>query len=270
MGIVARSPNWRFIARGAALALAALGLAGAALFGLLFPSIPYGPIPDPPHIDQPAGALPTATVGLQVWAQYPDGEPRLAGSGFYLELPNGQVIGVSAAHSFDLSDVLQAVSFSSAGSSDVPPPAPSNPATLVSLYGEPGRARIFGNDLTGDFVLFAVTADAAEGLTVGPDPRGGPQPGERIVLYSGVLGDLEAGVVFRSTGRGAWAIMDRQFEAALSSGAPIFSQHTGQVVGMALVAGQREGRLVLGMHPIGSLVEKGLAAEALILLAELP
>jgi hypothetical protein len=54
--------------------------------------------------------------------------------------------------------------------------------------------------------------------------------------------------------------MDDTFEPGLMSGSPIVSLHTGDVVGMALVAGQRQGHTVIGMHPIRSLVNKGLAA----------
>ena len=45
------------------------------------------------------------------------------------------------------------------------------------------------------------------------------------------------------------------------SGSPFVSEHTGQVVGMAIAAGTREGRLVIGMHPIRSLIEKAETAE---------
>jgi hypothetical protein len=54
----------------------------------------------------------------------------------------------------------------------------------------------------------------------------------------------------------------------MMSGSPIVSFHTGRVVGMALAAGLREGHTVIGMHPIGSLVEKGLEAVDFIPLSE--
>lgn len=264
--------NWRFVGRGAGLALAALLLAGAAAFGLLFPAIPYGPVPEPPAIDQPAGPLPPAGVGVQVWAHYAGEPPRLAGSGFLLELPDGRLVGVTAAHSFDLSGGLHAIELrwapQAGGAVTQAEPGSGGTAeggiTLTALHGEPGRARLFGNDLSGDYLLLVTTAEQAEFLPLAPDPRGGPQPGERIVVYSGVVEVPRAGAVFRSDRRGAWAVMEQRFDPALTSGAPVFSQHTGLVVGMALVAGEREGRTVLGMHPIGSLVEKGLAAEAVI------
>lgn len=254
--------NWRFVRNGILLSLAGLALVAATLYGLMFPAIPYGPIPQQPTIDQPTRQLPPHTAGLPVWAEYRDRPRALAGSGFFLELPDGQVVGVSAAHSFDLSGGLMAVVFANSGSAEG--------ARLNALYGEPGAARLFGNDLTGDYLLLAVPQGSAAGLTLAPDVRGGPQPGERIVVYSGVLARPQEGSVFRSGPSGAWAIMDQTFEPALTSGSPVFSQHTGQVVGMALVAGSRSGQLVLGMHPIASIVEKGLAATELLPLAELP
>jgi hypothetical protein len=39
------------------------------------------------------------------------------------------------------------------------------------------------------------------------------------------------------------------------SGSPILSQNTGQVVGMALGAAQRGQRWLIGVHPIGHLVQ---------------
>ena len=62
--------------------------------------------------------------------------------------------------------------------------------------------------------------------------------------------------------------MDEAFESGMMSGSPVVSFHTGRVVGMALAAGMREGHTIIGMHPIGSLVEKGLEAVDLIPLSE--
>lgn len=285
-----RTLNWGFVGRGALLAVAAILLSGAALFGFLFPGIPYGPLPEAPEIGLPTGPLPPTQVGLRAWAEYAAQEPQLAGSGFFLELPDGRLVGVTAAHSFRLTSELEAVSFASLGA--------QARVRMDSLHGDPGAPRLLGNNLTGDYLLLtapvepesepvqlpgatisptpsselppALRGGPGPGLALVPDPRGGPQPGERVVVYSGVLDEPQAGAVFKSDDRGAWALMDENFEPALTSGAPVFSEHTGLVIGMALVAGQREGRLVLGLHPIGSLVEKGLAAEAAIPLAELP
>jgi hypothetical protein len=40
----------------------------------------------------------------------------------------------------------------------------------------------------------------------------------------------------------------------MMSGSPFLSQHTGQVVGMAVAANPRPDWLLLGVHPIGSIV----------------
>jgi hypothetical protein len=52
------------------------------------------------------------------------------------------------------------------------------------------------------------------------------------------------------------------------SGSPFVSEHTGNVVGMAISAGQSEFGLMIGMHPIGSLVNKAEGATVFPLLVE--
>jgi hypothetical protein len=57
--------------------------------------------------------------------------------------------------------------------------------------------------------------------------------------------------------------MDGAFNPGLMSGSPLVSQHTGQVVGMAVAASRRINRLLIGIHPIGSLVRlAGSATES--------
>jgi hypothetical protein len=53
----------------------------------------------------------------------------------------------------------------------------------------------------------------------------------------------------------------------MMSGSPVLSHHTGQVVGMAIAASPRHFRplvwryrVLIGLHPIGSIVEKAQAA----------
>lgn len=247
--------NWRFIARGLALAIAALGVLAVGIYlalPALFLRIPYGPTPLAPEIAAPIEPLPVAWPGMEVWSIYPARDPQLAGSGFFLRLPDGAVVFVSAAHAFDFGSDLETV--------EVGP----EPKVLTHLTGEPGVARRFGSDLRVDYVLFAVGPEPPAEAVGEPDPRGLPQPGERVALYPGV-GSRNLpllGTVLSAERKAAWVIMDAAFEAALMSGSPFFSAHTGRVVGMALVAGDRGGHTVIGMHPIGSLVEKGLAAEA--------
>jgi hypothetical protein len=54
--------------------------------------------------------------------------------------------------------------------------------------------------------------------------------------------------------------MDDVFEPGMMSGSPVLSVHTGQVVGMALAATFQDGSLLIGIHPIGSLVAEAEAA----------
>lgn len=55
--------------------------------------------------------------------------------------------------------------------------------------------------------------------------------------------------------------LEDSFNPAGYSGCPVVSQHTGRLVGMA-VAGEDQHPVVMGLHPVGSLVEKALAAFA--------
>ena len=55
--------------------------------------------------------------------------------------------------------------------------------------------------------------------------------------------------------------MQEGFDPIRMSGSPAFSLHTGKVIGMAVAAGWPEGRLVLGLVPIGALVEKGMSGQ---------
>jgi hypothetical protein len=52
------------------------------------------------------------------------------------------------------------------------------------------------------------------------------------------------------------------------SGSPFVSQHTGQVVGMAIAINPRGGRLLLGVHPIGSIVQLAESATELLKISE--
>ena len=254
--------NWKFLFRGTGLALATIGLGLVGVYLLLpslFPAVPTGLIPPPPTIVAASGPQPEHWPGLEAWADYGNGQPRLAGSAFFLDLNNGQRVAATAAHNFQLEDGLEAIRVSLPGGS-VPL------LQLDTLHGSPGRPRLFGADLTGDYLLLRIEDEAVLVGVLLPDGRGGPQPGERVVLYPGV-GEaaheqtLLLGTIFRVDRRGAWAAMDSSFEPGLMSGSPVLSLHTGRVVGMALAAGQREGHTVIGLHPIGSLVEKALAAQ---------
>ncbi len=255
--------NWKFVFRGtvvALIALALLGYAGYRSLPRLFPGVPYGPTPRPPAITALRGNMPIGWPGLEARAIYAGSESIPSGSGFIFRLPGGGVVGAAAAHSFDLAGELQTVEFSLDEAS----------IELDVLHGSPGEPRALSMNLTNDYVLFAVQEQSPPGEILEPDDRGFPQPGERIVLYPGFGAENGErwGTILESDRNGAWAVMDDAFEAGMMSGSPIVSFHTGRVVGMALAAGLRDGHTVIGMHPIGSLVEKGLEAVDLIPLAE--
>jgi hypothetical protein len=217
----------------------------------------------------------------------PERAERLAGSAFLLALPDGSLVGVTAAHNLDVpSGVSQVVGPSGAAGttstveqalgtpSGVQPSLILRIATLgvgdfrqepgqpqlpleigvIGLKGSPGSPRRFGLDLSGDQLLLAVEP-GGEVYAVEADRRGLAQPGERILLLGGVDNRRHAGTVFEAGPRGLWCLMDEAFEPALLSGSPALSLHTGQVVGMAVAAGWHEGRLIIGLNPIGSLVE---------------
>ena len=249
--------------RGTAVALVALtilGYAGYRSLPRIFPGVPYGPTPRPPAITALRGNLPTGWPGLVTRATYSGSEPRPSGSGFIFRLPAGGTVAAAAAHSFDLAGELQSVEFSHEEQS----------IELDVLHGVPGEPRTLSMNLTNDYVLFSVQEKESLGEILEPDERGFPQPGERIVLYPGfeAQNGERWGTILESDRKGAWAIMDEAFEPGMMSGSPVVSFHTGRVIGMALAAGLREGHTVIGIHPIGSLVEKGLEAVDFIPLLE--
>ena len=218
------------------------------------------PTPPPPTILAPQGEMPTSTVGLQEWAQYGCESYKPVGSGFFLLLDNGEIAGVTTAHSVSIGDPnhpLERIALGIAGH-------PKYRWEFTTLRGGPGHS-VGPEDLSADYLLLKVDQPVAPDLLLVPDPRGAPQPGERVTLYSG-LGDGSGGLrVFEGTvqsvdDKAFWVLMDRWFSPGQMSGSPLVSQHTGQVVGMVIAGSPRFGRLLLGAHPTGSLV--GLATSA--------
>ncbi len=253
--------NGRFVTRGTLLALivvllmvpAALVLRGADWFS------PPIEVPPPPVIAAPRGPLPVGAVGLVEQVQYGSGAYASVGRGFILRLSDGRLIGVTTAHSvsFGAQPPLKRVALVE--------PAQSVPIlTADRLHGEPGTARS-GGDMTVDYVLLVVPPDAAidPALIVQPDLRSLPQPGERVTLYTRLSGQPRTfeGSIISAEAHAVWAVMDDDFEPGGLSGSPFISQHTGGVVGMLIAATRRGGRLLLGLHPIGSLVQRAEAAE---------
>lgn len=219
-----------------------------------------GPTPPPPALTAPRGELPSGHAGLEEWAQYTDGAGAI-GSGFLLRLETGGLVGVTTAHSLYLSGWLgrrlESLTFRLPQSSDAV-------AVFTRFHGAPGRV-FTGHNFTLDYVLLSSDGPVEEALALTPDLRGAPEPGERVVLYSG-LGDGRGnprpltGTVTAAGESAIWAQMDEFFEAGGMSGSPLLSAHTGRVVGMAISAGH-SAPLLVGFHPIGSLVTKARQAE---------
>ncbi|MBL8045321.1 MAG: hypothetical protein JNL09_02210 [Anaerolineales bacterium] len=211
-----------------------------------------GPTPPAPTLTAPRGELPTGHVSFEEWAN-----GQRVGSGFLLEAPNNLVLGVTTAHSLLLIGPRPIVSFRL-------PQATNAFITFTGFYGQTGTAFTSYN-FDMDFVFFSLAEIPAEAGVLKPDVRGLPELGERVVLYSG-LGDGRGqpralwGTVTAAAPNAVWVQMDDVFEANGLSGSPLLSAHTGQVVGMA-VSATNPAPILLGFHPIGSLVEKAKAIE---------
>ena len=271
--------NLRFVVRGAVFALALLALALIVVSLLpsplavplraLWSAPPPDPTPQPPVICAALGGLPAGTVGLQEWVQYRGESFDLIGSGFLLRLAEGSTVGVVTAHSLLIGDPLrplERVAFAASGQTGFV-------AEFDTLRGPPGQPRT-GADMTVDYVLLQATGPVRDELALAPDPRGAPQPGERVALFSGP-GDgaggrrrVLEGTVQSVEPTAVWAMMDEYFDPSRMSGSPLLSRHTGQVVGMAIAASPHGDRLMIGFHPIGSLVRLAHDATEPLLLVE--
>jgi len=264
--------NIKFVIRGFLIALPTVALAMAIALavvlarGMIGP--PTGPTPPPPTILAPRGELPVGPVGLQELAMVRGEEYRVAGSGFFLRLDGGQVVGVTTAHSVLLGDPdrpVERIALRVAGEPDLL-------AEFDTLHGQPGQPRT-GGDMTVDYVLLHGDPAVDLDLVLTPDRRGAPQPGERVILCSG-QGDgggsprVLEGTVKSASDTAVWVLMDGLFNPGLMSGSPVLSTHTGQVVGMAVATSPRRGQLLIGLHPIGSIVRLAGSATEFSRMAE--
>ena len=256
--------NIKFVIRGLILALPVTLIALAVGFALIVGQTPAGrapgPTPLPPAILAPRGEMPGGPVGLQEWAQYRGESYYMTGSGFFFRLTGGEIVGVMAAHS-----VPSEWPFSRANGVAFSPDRPleriglrvADQADFVAecdtLWGLPGQART-GSDMTVDYVLMQPDGPVEPAFALTPDSRGAPQPGERVSLFSGVDGRILEGTVQSVDDVAVWVLMDETFNPSSMSGSPFVSQHTGQVVGMLIAVTPRRTRLLMGVHPIGSLV----------------
>jgi hypothetical protein len=254
--------NTKFVLRGLMLALpATVALTVIGLSLMLFVGPPPEPTPPPPTILAPRGKLPVGPLGFQEWARYRGEGYRLVGSGFLLRLSDGQTAGVTTAHSLMIGNPdhpLQQIAFGVAGQT-------SFVAEFNTLRGQPGRARRDA-DMTVDYVLLQPHQPIDPGFVLTPDPRGAPQPGERVWLINGQRDAdsgqrMQEGTVHSVSHTAVWVMMDKSFYPGLASGSPFVSQHTGQVVGMLIAGSLRGRRLLLGAHPIDSLVRLAESAD---------
>jgi hypothetical protein len=267
--------NTRFIVRGFLVGLALLipclavsallpAAARRSLYFTIFPLPNPEPTPLPPVITVPRGPLPPGPVGLQEWRHDADGGTALVGSGFLLRLPDGAVVGVTTAHSLDdlgrADSPLSAVSFGPSGAGE-------SSVEFDLLFGVPGTPRT-GWELEMDCVLFGIPDPAGldPAWILAPDDRALPQPGERVTLYSGLgdgkgVTDARSGTVQSAAPEGVWVLMDEVFDAGRMSGSPLISRHTGRVVGMAVAVSPRRSRILIGLNPIGALLERAAAAD---------
>lgn len=260
--------NYRFVLRGLLLGMP-LALLGPALW--IYLHSPWGqapaPTPPPPTIQVPAGEPPPGFSGLRMWAWYRGEDPRPVGSGFFLRLADGDLVGVAAGHSATFGDParpLEQVAFGLPGDEALA-------FVFDTLRGPPGTSHS-AQDLTGDYVLLEVDRPVPERLIQRPDSRGGPQPGERVWLFTGVAGSPGrrlAGTVQSANERAFWILMDGQFNPSQMSGSPVVSQHSGLVVGMVLVGSPRRGHLLIGAQPAGSLASRVASATQTLVLPNL-
>jgi len=208
-----------------------------------------GPMPPEPVISAPRGALPGGYVAFTGNANGSE-----FACGFLLELEDGQRVGVSSAHAAPVPPPGASLAFSTPGN-----------ALTIPLEGQIALGSIFQrNRFTMDYALWSVAEGVDTEHFLRPDPRGNGQPGERIVVYGrfadGKGGSKSwAGTVMLASEEATFIQMDEVFQTYGFSGCPVVSQHTGQVIGMA-VAGTRKGPTRMGVHPIGSLVEKARKA----------
>ena len=267
---MAERVNVKFVLRAGLLALSLAVLITAGWFLFQTPLVRHlGPTPPPPTILAPRGELPAGPIGLQEWVQYRDENYQLAGCGFFLSLPDGEIVAVTTAHSVAQAGPdhrLERIAMGVAGDDEFV-------SESDSLFGPPGSP-LKPDDLSVDYLLLQVKEAIDPDLVIAPDPRGAPQPGERVSLMSGLAGSLGrpqvwSGTVLSASDRTIWVLMDDSFNPSLMSGSPLLSQHTGQAVGMALAASPRSGRLLLGAHPISSLLQRARSATEFPRLEEL-
>lgn len=209
----------------------------------------FGPRPAPPQIDAPTASPPDGTLALNGIL-----EGGSFACGFLLQLDDGQRVGVSSAHAVAfLPASIEAAFLASDG---------TLAATLTGQVerGSPFRQTHFSSD----YALWRV-GEISPGISfLKPDPRVLVQPGELVWIYDPFQSSPDgavrhAGVVMQADAEAIWVQLDESFNPSGFSGCPLVSQHTGRVIGMA-VAGEDLPPVLIGAHPVASLVETALQA----------
>lgn len=217
----------------------------------------------PPTITAAQGTPPAGAVGLQEWLKLrsADTYKKERSSGFLLELPSGEIIGVTTAHSLFVPNPNPPLAGVGLGVN-----GDDQPVAISDTYFGPPGVPTTATNLAADFVLLKLDSQD-QSYALLPDPRGTAQPGERVAVYSG-LGDGSGGpftwtgTVYSVSDEGVFVLMD---EATVDpngmSGSPVISQYTGKVVGM-VIAGViwSRTRWLIGFHPVAHLLTQASAA----------
>jgi hypothetical protein len=245
--------NVKFVIRGAILSLLVAALVVGGWIYLKMPLIVLQslPAPSPATIRAPQRDMPTGTVSFQHWNHYRGTGYSIGGSSFFLRLESGEIVGVMTAHGTSLGSreqPLEHIAFQIAGQT-------SYVGEFDTLQCLPGRHFTL-TDMTIDYMLLRIDQPIAPEMLLEPDPRGAPQRGERVTLFGGADGSLHGGTAHWVTDKTVWILMDEQFWPELLSGSPFVSQHTGRVVGMALVDAVTGDKHYIGLNPIGAIVER--------------
>jgi len=206
-----------------------------------------GPIPPPPVIDAPRGEPPSGPLGMA--GQSDRGN---FSCGFAMQIPDGRRVVAATAHATGKMDGQLAGSLSDAGGAVV-----VRVASQLA-YGIP----VQNGELDTDFSLWEIEGEAPSESVLLADPRGLPQPGERVWLFNYARQTKDqggwGGVVMDAKPHAVWIRFDESFDVNSNSGCPVVSQHTGKLIGM-VIAGNDRQPVVMGLHPVGSLVEKAEA-----------
>ena len=209
----------------------------------------WSTVPPPPVIEVPRGSPPAGYLGLTGRGE----NGAEFACGFLMELEDGWRVAVGAAHVAVYQTGVPVALEDSEG------------RVAARLTGQLDLGRPYIREhLTMDYVFYSVDPNGSPAEVLKPDPRGQGQPGERVWVF-GRSGDGAGGskgwpgVVMQVDPEVTWLQMEDSFYPVGFSGCPAVSQYTGRVIGMVL-AGADRSPVVMGLHPVGSLVEKAQKA----------